>query len=362
MPNPNIPKIAVMPSAGQTKLGSEDGPASQAARFSFSSAAWLLLGMIALNFLEFRAVALIQGVHIKDQMSAAQGVLAGHPPWRLYQSRLLGPMLAGGLAHVTHHPFASAYNVVTRSLLLLANAVCYGMFYFLGRNRRLAWGYTLAYAGLFVVLQDTKWLYLWDYVDLVTLLCFAYLVFTRTNLVLLSALFLVELLNREAATFIGLWIMMQAVRIPARDGVKRLTFSPVPLLVGGGLIAGGVLWTHWIRNRLFIAQTQHAREIYVLGDQLWKAPSNLAALFHPFAAGTLVALIGVSVLVALLAQPGALPGEKKVKVAVLLAVMLVSVFLFALISETRVWFEFVPFGLFLFYHAGKQRSGPPRQG
>jgi len=36
--------------------------------------------------------------------------------------------------------------------------------------------------------------------------------------------------------------------------------------------------------------------------------------------------------------------------------------LFALISETRVWFEFVPFGLFLFYHAGKQRSGPPRQG
>lgn len=362
MPHTDPADPVPTPSAGQAKRGPNDGPAFQAAGFSWASAGRLLLGLIALTFLEFRAVTLIQWPHITAEVQAAQGVLSGYPHWRLYQSRLLGPLLVRGLARITHNPFAWAYDAVTSSLLLLANALCYQLFFLLGRSRRLAWGYTFAYAGLFVVLQDTKWLYLWDYVDLVTLLCFAYLVFTRTNLVLLSALFLVELLNREAATFIGLWIMMQAVRIPAGDSVKRLTFSPVPLLVGGGLIAGGVLWTHWIRNRLFIAQTQHAREIYVLGDQLWKAPSNLAALFHPFAAGTLVALIVVSVLVALLAQPGALPGEKKVKVAVLLAVMLVCVFLFALISETRVWFEFVPFGLFLFYHAGKQRSGPPRQG
>ncbi len=358
MPNPNIPKIAVMPSAGQTKLGSEDGPASQAARFSFSSAAWLLLGMIALNFLEFRAVALIQGVHIKDQMSAAQGVLAGHPPWRLYQSRLLGPMLAGGLAHVTHHPFASAYNVVTRSLLLLANAVCYGMFYFLGRNRRLAWGYTLAYAGLFVVLQDIKWLYLWDYVDLVTLLCFVFLIFTRTNLVLLSFLFLVELLNREAATFIGLWIMMEAIHIPAEGAGKRIKISPVPLLVGGGLIAGGVLWTQWIRHRLFADQTQPKARGPIYGDQLWQVGSNSFALHHPFGSGAGISVIVVGLLVALLALPSVMSMDKKVKVGVLLSLMLVSILLFAQITETRVWFEFVPFGLFLFYNLSRRVSVP----
>jgi len=341
-----------------TKHGPDDSTTTQAACSSFSSAAWLLLGMAALTFLEFRAVALIQGQHITEQVSAAQGVLSGHPPWRLYQSRLLGPLLAGGLAHITHRPFALAYNVVTRSLLLLSNAVCYGLFFRLGRNRRLAWGYTLAYAGLFVVLQDIKWLYLWDYVDLVVMLCFAFLVFTRTNLALLSVLFLGELLNREAATFIGLWIMLTAVRMPIGQGAKRIQISPVPLLVGGGLIVAGAAWTQWIRQQLFIAQTMGPGKSLVLGDQAWQAHTNFLAVHHLFGNGLGIFVIVVGALVALLVQPSVLPAEKKVKIGILLGLMLVSILLFALIDETRVWFEFVPFGLFLFYNLSNRPSVP----
>jgi len=350
--NPNTP--AMMLSMEPTKHGLDDSTTTQAARVTFSSVAWLLLGMIALTFLEFRAVALIQGQHITEQVSAAQGVLSGHPPWRLYQSRLLGPLLVGGLAHITHHPFALAYNVVTRALLLLSNAVCYGLFLRLGHNRRLAWGYTLAYAGLFVVLQDIKWLYLWDYVDLVTVLCFAFLVFTRANLALLSLLFVVELLNREAATFIGLWIMLAAVHIPARGEAKRIQISPMLLLVGGSLIAAGALWTHWIRDRWFIAQTEPAASSLVLGDQLWQMPFNLLALHHPLSSGAGVSIIVVAALVALLAWPSVMPAGQKAKVGVLLGLMLLSILLFAQITETRVWFEFVPFGLFLFYNSDAQ--------
>lgn len=356
MINPDPSQTAVMPSTEQT--GSQPGSsgAGHSPRFSFSSAAWFVLGMIALTFLEFRAVALIQGQHVTDQVRAAQGVLSGHPPWRLYQSRLLGPLLAGGLAHITHRPFALAYNVVARSLLLLANALCYGLFLRLGGNRRLAWGYTLAYAGLFVVLQDTRWLYLWDYVDLVTLLCFAFLVFTRTNLVFLSVLFLLELLNREAATFIGLWIMMEAIHIPIEGAVKRIKINPVPLLVGGGLIGMGVVWTHWIRNRLCIAPQWTAPVLPLVGDQLWQVQSNITSLHHPFSSGAVVFLIVVGALAALLVLPSTLPAEKKVKIGVLTSLMLVSIWLFAEIKEVRVSFEFVPFGLLLFYSFSKRHS------
>lgn len=344
----------------RTNPDADPHAAAQATPFSFPSAVWLLLGMIALTFLEFRAVSLIQGQHLTDQINEARGILSGHPTWRIYQSRLLGPLLAEGLVRGAHRSFASAYSLVARGFLLLTNAVCYGLFFRLERRRR-AWGYTLAYAGLFVVLQDVRWLYLWDYIDLLTMLCFAFLVFTRPNFLLLSLLFLVELLNREAAAFIGLWMIMEAVRVSPTNERKRLTISPLPLLLGGGLIAVEVVWTHWIRNRLCIAPLRTAPVLPLVGDQLWQVQSNIASLHHPFSSGAMVFLIVVGALAALLVLPSALPAEKKVKIGVLLGLMLVSIWLFAEIKEVRVSFEFVPFGLFLFYNLRRRPSVVPSQ-
>ena len=81
-----------------------------------------LLGLLILTFLEFRVVWLIQFDRLPAQRDSALGVLTGHPDWRLYQSRLLGPALVGALAHLTHRPFAACYALVCRALLLLANA------------------------------------------------------------------------------------------------------------------------------------------------------------------------------------------------------------------------------------------------
>lgn len=347
----------MMPRTSQANPEPGTGSALPPTRFSFASAAWLLLGMSALTFVEFRAVLLIQGAHLAEQVQVAQGCLSGHPSLRAYQSRLLGPLLVGGLARAARLPFALAYSVVAGSLLLLSNAVCYRLFYLLGRSRRHAWGYALAYAGLFVALQDTEWLYLWDYVDWVTMLCFAFLVFTRPNLVLLAALFVVELLNREAAAFIGLWIMLEAARVPAGGKARRITISAARLLVGGSLIAAGALWTGWIRSRLFVAQTQPPSSNLVLGDQMWQASRNLSALLDPLGGGAGVAIVVMGALAVLLARPSVMAAQKKAKVGVLLGTMAACTLLFALINETRVWFDFAPFGLFLYYHLQAQ---PPR--
>lgn len=346
----------------RTNPDADQHAAAHVTPFSFPSAAWLLLGLLMLTFLEFRAVSLIQGQHLTDQIDAAQGILSGHPAWRIYQSRLLGPLLAEGLAHATHHPFASAYSLLTRALLLLSNAVCYGLFLRMAGSRRLAWGYTLAYATLFVALQDIKWLYLWDYVDLTTLLCFAFLVFTRPNLRLLSLLFVVELLNREAASFIGFWMMMEGVSVFQTGGRKRLTLNPLPLLLGGGLIAAGAVWTHWIRNRLCIAPTRPEPTNPLLGDQLWQVHSNVVSAHHFLGSGSGAFVIAIGTLVALLVQPSAVPAEKKVKIGVLLGLMLLSILLFGEIKETRVCFEFVPFGLFLFHFFSRRPSTVSEQG
>lgn len=91
---------------------------------------------------------------------------------------------------------------------------------------------------------------------------------------------------------------------------------------------------------------------------MWQVGSNSFALHHPFGSGAGISVIVVGLLVALLALPSVMSMDKKVKVGVLLSLMLVSILLFAQITETRVWFEFVPFGLFLFYNLSRRVSVP----
>lgn len=320
---------------------------------------WIAFGFILLTFFEYRTISIMQISNLSGQIDSALGILSGHPHWKTYQSRLLGPVLVTSLAHLSHLSFSSCYQITTFVLLITANAICYIVFRKAGRRADLAWAYTFAYAGLFTALQDRAWLYLWDYIDLLTLMLFAYAVFTRALLWKFIVIFFIELLNREAANFIALWIIIDAVNLNSSPSAhsKKWNIHWQQAILGIVLIGIGVTWTDFIRNRLFVSQTMTLLPGYhIVGDQFWELPHMLHALKHAPRLDALVPVIAVSVLIFSLLRAWEQLGEQAWKICFLLCAMVTSIFIFAITTETRVWFEVLPFVFWLIDRAPQKNT------
>ena len=108
---------------------------------------FLVLSVLVLSLLEFRALDLIGGRNLPAEVEAAAGIVAGHPYWKAYQNRLLGPLAVEGITRLTGWPAAGVYLGVGGALWCAANA---GAAFLLRRAPAGGWGYAAAYAGLFV--------------------------------------------------------------------------------------------------------------------------------------------------------------------------------------------------------------------
>ncbi len=314
-----------------------------------------LLCVVGLSLLEFRAVDLVQGRNLPAEVDAAAGVLTGHPYWKAYQNRLLGPAAVGWTAHLTGWPPGGVYQGFCFLLLCAANAVGGFLFRCSHGPPGTAWGYVVAYAGLFVAFQDPEWLYLWDYIDLVTMLLFAWAVimggWTAWQFV---GLFLVELANRESAQFIALWLVLDSLGPVGASSTHRLNrWVNLPRLgLGLGLGIAGTGWTHFIRDALCVGETGLVprKEITEFADgQFFMGRVTLDLLRDPWnlSAGTPGALLVV--LGFLLWQTRRPLGRRAWKVAALLAALVTANLCLSFIYELRVWFALLPFAVCLAY-------------
>ena len=318
------------------------------------SPVFFVLCIAALSLLEFRAVDLIQGRNLFAQVDAAAAVRSGHPEWKAYQNRLLGPVAVGWMARLMGLLPVSVYQGFCFGLLCVANTVSGFLFRRPHGPPGTAWGYGIAYAGLFVAFQDPQSLYLWDYVDLVTMLLFAWAVvmggWTSWQFALL---FLVELTNRESAQFIALWLVLESLLPEAGVSGHPGRWVNLPRLALGmilGVVGAG--WTHFIRNALCLGETGviPRKEITEFADgqffmgrvtlDLLHAPWNLLAM--PL--GVLLAALGF-----LFWQTRFSLGARAWKVAALLAALVVANLCLSFIYELRVWFALLPFVVCLAY-------------
>ena len=313
-----------------------------------------LLCVAVLSVLEFRALDVIQGRNLPAEVAVAAGVESGHPYWKAYQNRLLGPEMVGWTSRLTGLPAAAVYQGFCFGLLCAANAVGGCLF---RHSRGLpgpAWGYVVASAGLFVAFQDPEWLYLWDYVDLITMLLFAWaVVMGGWRAWQFGLLFLVELANREAAQFIALWLVLDALRPDAGSGGHPARWVDLPRL-GLGVVLGvvGTGWTHFVRNALCAGETGVVprKEIVEFADgQFFMGQVTLDLLRDPWnlvagALGTLLVALGF-----LLWQARRSLGPCAWKVAVLLTALVAANLCFSFIYELRVWFNLLPFAVCLAY-------------
>lgn len=322
------------------------------------------LALIILTALEIRQLILIHQIDFDSIVSAAQGVVTGTPHWRAYQNRLLGPWLVQGVSLLTGQGYAHGYQLVTSFLLLAANFLCFALFTRLTGRPQAGLVYTGAGILGFLLLQDSIWLYLWDYWDYLVFLVFVYGAYRRRGLAYFVPLFLVELLNREAAMFISVWLVLDAFSLPGEfPGLKgaRLT-DRSKLLAGAALTAAGIAWTGYIRDRLFRYSSlpgvgydlehKHGNflTLSVNGDQFRQVltqPSPLLDIVSyvliPLAVGTLWLC------------RHRLSGQAA-KLSWLFLLILAAILITALVRETRVFLSTIPFLLIL--HFAISQSAP----
>jgi hypothetical protein len=314
-----------------------------------------MVGIVVLTACEYAIVGMIQQGNELREEAAAAGVLLGHPHWRVYQGRILGPLLVFGTEQFTGATFNQAYKVVAAALLFAGNAVCFRLFQRTAGSA--AWIYTGLCAACFIGLQDREWLYLWDYADVLVFLVFGWAVVTRAPPWVFVALFCCELLNREVAGIIALWMVIDAVDLRG----SRIAVRWGQGLAGLALIGAGEAWLEFIRSRFFVSQVMVLPAGYrTMGDAIWMLPHNYSDLLHPESALDLMrVLIVFAVTGVLIKRAWAGLGERAWKVAAVLGVLIVSTLMFGRVIEMRVWLCVAPLWLWL---GNITKTGAPADG
>jgi hypothetical protein len=182
-------------------------PPNTVARRSLVSTQWTtrsqlllliaLIGVFALSTNEYQIFYQTHTVAGKELISASQGVLSGHPPWRAFQARLLGPLAFAAFetcidwGRSISQPAYSAFERIfslpdTRDLaklngfvsimILIKDLVCFGLLLRYSGSLVKAAGGTVLGAILFVLLSH-YWLYTWDLFELIFFTSLAFMMF-----------------------------------------------------------------------------------------------------------------------------------------------------------------------------------------
>jgi len=313
-------------------------------------------------------IRLITLIHINNNgggAAAAEGILHGTPHWRTTQNRILGPAVVGLISNITGSPFFNCYRSVIWSLLIFANFLSFVLFLSLTKDKKQALKYSFLFAVLFLFIQNRDWLFIWDFIDLIVFLLFAYGIFNTIKLHYLVILFVVCLLNKENALYIGLWIFMDSFnfhnKIPTKlvDIIRRTNLNYCKLILGSLLIVGGMIYAKLIRDALFV-QSMLPGVGYDLDHALWgqhfQATPNLYALvkitinFHfiEFVVPVILFIVPLYFIYKMKIN------ELSIKVMFLFLFMVITIFVFGNITETRIFCILIPFALMLNLYFGDQ--------
>lgn len=268
--------------------------------------------------------------------------------------------MVGALADVSGWSLAKSYRVFLVTLLALANTITFFLFRKASGSDKTAWAYTFGGALFFIALQDRKDLHVWDYVDLCVMSLFAWAVFRGAPLWSLILLFYVELLNREAALFIALWIALDAINLSGRDRQHRnFQIKGKKILLGAFLLVAGIAWTQFMRDIFFVRQTANlSSKLTYIGDQFWMFPHTLTMLEHTRVLDVLVPLAVLGTTLFLMLRAWSTLGERSWKIGVLISAFVTSNLMMGVLTETRIWLMLIPFWLWLIYTIHNDEHAP----
>lgn len=282
----------------------------------------------------------------------AEDIVHGEPPWRMFQSRVLGPYLVHALGSVTHTPPAVVYGFVALALLFAAGFLILELGGKLADPARPPLTALFAYQALLMLLLPCLWLYAWDLISLVVFVLFNHLVLSAGPRRAFVALFAVAIFNHEIALWIAVWMALDPIvrRMAAPRGA-RPPLDRAGIALGVAMLAAGAAVIELLRRLLLVrevpppeadALTAHGSEFHLTLARNWDAIAHSFTLAPQDGLQFVVPLFLALVLV-LAARLAGLDPRRLGALAIVTAGMVASFLCFGLILETRVLLPLVPF-------------------
>ena len=327
---------------------------------------WLTVVLILIGSFCELAILLVLHRHDLAYFSLnGLGVVEGTPLGKVYQNRLLGPVLAWALSRVFGH-FEVCFYVLFCAFWTSANVIMYLSALRLTRREDQARRAVASFILLTLILfwQKGTIFYLWDALDAVFFTLFAYAIFTRCATKYLVSLFLLELLNREAALFISVWMMLSAFTLSKVSSGKALSLKePARLGIGFALALSCIVLVRVTRDALFrhdlLPNMVLPSAVHLVLGNYWLPSLNLQVIVGGLKHPSPVSLATFGVYPALAAfvffQRNRLT-PYLVQVMVLLALMMISNFCFANAGELRTWIDLLP--LLILFHFSREGRDP----
>ncbi len=283
-------------------------------------------------------------------VKASDGVVNGLPHWRIYQSRVLGPYTADLVARSFAISLPAAQAIYGAACLLLAKLA---ILFHRRRDGSAGPALFMLLTGslLFALLTNKPWLYAWDFFGILAFTLFVIFAIEKRPWTWFVPLVLVTFLNKESAAFISAWMVMQAV-LGRAGGGRPLAETVDWRMLAAGLVtaACGLFAVHLLRETLLVREV--GPELFSVSPAgtdwfHWKLPTNLKVLgaaltVRYFSQPWLFFLLSLGGMVAAsLLAVRCFPRHTALCLSFLL--LLVAVFMFGVVRESRVMMEVIPF-------------------
>jgi hypothetical protein len=234
----------------------------------------LLVGLVifAISTNEYQIFYQIHASTGTDLIEVSRGVLDGHPPWRAFQARLLGPFsfavfeaLTAWIRGVSPQVYSAFERVFSQpdtrdlaaldgfvaGMIVAKNFFCLVLLTRYSRSIMKAAAGTILGSLLFVLLSH-QWLYMWDLFELIFFCYLAYAMFNGKKLtVVFFLVYLLALANRESAAFFGVWLLCRVAANWLCDG--RIKWGEA--FGGVAMVGVAVVYVLVLRQTLLVEST-----------------------------------------------------------------------------------------------------------
>lgn len=297
---------------------------------------------------QYRLILLVFGNDYGRLIAATQGIVDGYPHWVIYQSRILGPYFIKLIAQLTGH-FAIAYLLFVWITFFITG---YWVLRLMARlvEKTFAWTVFFVFQTVIAALISNTWFYPWDGIGLIIYTVFIYFALNHKSYLWLVALFSVALFNRESAFYIAFYMIISPI-VNVFLNSKATPRTDWSMILSGLLCAAiGFSVISALRRVLLIKE---------IGPELWGLPDfadkqahiqiteNIqfiqdAIHLNNASADLFVPAMFLFILILLINLAVRYP-QRWLALCITHLVLLVSLLVFAVLRETRIFFEFVPF-------------------
>lgn len=310
---------------------------------------YVFVTFLAINV--FKLLILIHWPNVAILAGEAQHVIDGNPCCFAFQSRILAPYLILLISMIGVNFFVAwkIYHAICLEVL------CILLFSILRReslSTKLAFNYLVCFLFSFLLMQHDI-LHTWDAIDLIIFTAFAYGILKSFSISFFVLLFAIGIFNRESAMFLAFYLTLNSFEF--RTGKIFPSFRNFKsLLVGSVLMVLGAVYTNFIRHALYVGDKQIKLKGNFMGNYFGFFKNNIKQLFYsnylienfkdfPISSVPLF----VCLFLCYFAMHFRRMNDRQVKLFVVALVMFLNVLIFGFLNETRLYFVFLPFFLFL---------------